>query len=263
MVFTVWLLSYLFRQFTRLYGVNLFRTIGGEITEVLLAVDTVFSIAVGLVAVTIFSHQHGIPLRGILAGVSIGGLALSFAAQNTLEQLFGTVVLLLDKPFIQGEYIRLPDGEFGRVESVGLRSTKIRTAGKNTLLIVPNSKMADWKIENVTRGRKVMILIYMDFERFLGEYEKSLVCQTVNKYIDSFFGIEPNTSSVTFLNHPEKSLSRARVTFFILGSTKNSIELRKRVTEISKTQLLAELQHHGLNFTANEPVISVDSTIAL
>ena len=134
--------------------------------------------------IKVISKKEITALAGLLAGVSISGIALSFAAQNTLQQVFGTVIFFLDKPFVRGEYIRLPDGTFGRVESIGLRSTKIRTAAKNTLLIVPNSKMADWAIENVTRGKKVMILVYLDFERLLDEYEKSLVRQIIAKHIN-------------------------------------------------------------------------------
>ncbi len=262
-IFFIWILSRLFRQYTKVYGVILLRKIGGEATEILLAVETIFNLLVGLIALTIFAVQNGVPLTGLLASVSISGIALSFAAQNTLQQLFGTLILFLDKPFIRGEYIRLPDGTFGRVESIGLRSTKIRTAAKNTLLIVPNSKMADWQIENVTRGNKVMILTYLDFERLLDEYEKSLVRQIISKYLKSFFGTEPNTSNIVFLQHPDREVTRARITFFILGSTESSVELRKRVIEISETQLSDELRSYGINFTENEPIISVDSPISL
>jgi small-conductance mechanosensitive channel len=262
-IFAVWFLSRLFHQLTKVYGVTLLREVGGEVTEILLAVETIFNLIVVLIAFTAFAYTQKLPLTGFLAGASISGIALSFAAQNTLQQLFGTVILFLDKPFIQGEYIRLPNGTFGRVESIGLRSTKIRTAGKNTLLIVPNSKMADWEIENVTRGKKVMILLYFDFERLLDNYEKSLVRQIVTKYINSFFGVEPDTYNLTFLPHPNQKVSRVRITFFILGSTESSLELRRRVIEISETQLSQELRTHGIIYTANEPVITVDSPITL
>ena len=194
----------------------------------------------------------------------MSGLAISCAAQNTLQQLFGTVIIFLDKPFIQGEYIRLPDSEktFGRVESIGLRSTKIRTAGKNTLVIVPNSKMAGWQSENVTIGKKVMILIYLDVEHILNDYEKSLVKEINNKYINSFFFVKPDTSSTMFLEHTDNNLSRARITCFILGSTKSSIELRERMVEVSTNQIADELMSHGLNFTTNEPIISFESPIS-
>jgi len=262
-IFIIWFFCRLFHQFIKFYGISLFKNIGGEVTEFLLTFEVIFDIIIGLIAVCIFAVRHGIPLTGVLAGVSIGGLALSFAAQNTLQQIFGTVILFFDKPFIQGEYIRLPDGTFGRIESIGLRSTKMRTAAKNTLLIIPNSKMADWEIENITRGKKIMILVYLDFKRLLEAHEKSLVKQIITKHINSFFGVEPETYNITFLRHPDREVNRVRVTFFILGSTKSSVDLRKRMIQISENQLLQELKTYGLNYTANEPVISVDSPITL
>ncbi|HAC62569.1 MAG TPA: mechanosensitive ion channel protein MscS [Cyanothece sp. UBA12306] len=257
------ILSRLFRQFTKVYGVNLLNKMGGEATEILLAVETIFNLFIGLIALTIFAYGQGIPLTGLLAGVSVSGIALSFAAQNTLQQIFGTLILFLDKPFIQGEYIRLPDNTFGRVESIGLRSTKIRISGKNTLLIVPNSKMAEWEIENITRGKKVMVLFYLDFERLLEDYEKSLVRQIIANNFNSFFGIEPNTSNISFIQNPKQKVSRARINYFILGSTKSSIELRQRMIQIAETKLVEDLKIHGIKFTSNEPVITVDSPIPL
>ncbi|MGK7941085.1 MAG: mechanosensitive ion channel family protein [Crocosphaera sp.] len=264
-IFLLWSVTRIFRELIKTYGINLFGKIGGETTEILLGLETIFNIIIGLMTFAIFAYQYGVPLTGLLAGASISGLAISFAAQNTLQQLFGTVILFLDKPFIQGEYIRLPDNDktFGRVESIGLRSTKIRTVAKNTLLIVPNSKMAEWQIENVTRGKKVMILVYFDFERILDEYEKSLVKEINAKYVHSFFGVEPDTSSTTFLDAPKRDKSRARITFFILGSTQSSIELRERMVETSTKQISLELKKYGIEFTANEPVVSFDSPITL
>lgn len=131
--------------------------------------------------------------------LGIAGVAVAFASQKTLEQLLGTIVLYLDRPFVPGEYIRLqrsqqiPEGLFGRVESIGLRSTKIRTAAKSTLFIVPNSILANLEIENITRGKKVMVLLYIDFLKFLEEREQALVQQVIANSTNSLFGIDPGS----------------------------------------------------------------------
>ena len=122
--------------------------------------------------------------------------------------------------------------------------------------------MAGWQSENVTIGKKVMILIYLDVEHILNDYEKSLVKEINNKYINSFFFVKPDTSSTMFLEHTDNNLSRARITCFILGSTKSSIELRERMVEVSTNQIADELMSHGLNFTTNEPIISFESPIS-
>lgn len=262
-IFGIWFFSRLLRQFINVYGISLLKKTGIDNTEILLALETIFSLVLGLIALTVLISRHGVPLSTWLTALSLSGIAISFAAQNILQQLLGTVILLLDKPYIRGEYIRLPDDTFGRVESIGLRSTKIRTAAKNTLVIMPNSKMADSKIENVTRGKKVMILGYLDFKQLLNEYEKSLVSRTFTKYINTLLSIEPDTSNIVFLRHPDREVSRARITFFILGSTESSIELRRQIVRVTETQIAQELATYGIAYTTNEPAISFESPISL
>lgn len=256
-------ISRLFHRFLRSFGIDMMMRVSSESTEFLLAIEIVFNIVLWTAAFIIFGLTHGIPMTGVLAGASIGGLAVSFAAQNTLSQLLGTIILFLDRPFVTNEHIRLPDGTLGRVESIGLRSTKIRAVAKGTLLIIPNSKMADWQIENVTRGRKVMVLIHMDFDHALEEYEKALVRQVITRHINSFYGIENDTSSVDFFLHPEKETSRARVIFFILGSTESSIDLRRRLVSMTDKNIATELEANHISYTSNDPVVSFDSPMPI
>ncbi|MGQ4646646.1 mechanosensitive ion channel domain-containing protein [Lyngbya aestuarii] len=258
-----WLASRLFRQLVRSYGIDLIRKIGWEVDELLLVFETVANIVIGFIAFVVFAQSQNINLVTLVTSVGIGGIAIAFAAQKTLEQLLGTVVLYLDRPFIPGEYIRLPNGSFGRVESIGLRSTKIRTAAKSTLMIVPNSTMANWEIENITRGKKVMVLLYLDFSQIIGEQEQALVEQVIAESTNSLFGIDPGSTSIALINQPENNYTRARVSFFILGSNENSIELRKRLLELANEKISKQLMAYGLQFKMNEPTIYVDSPITI
>lgn len=258
-----WLASRLFRQFVRVYGIELLQRLGREIDELLLVLETVANVIIGFFAVVTFAQSQQINLVGLLASLGIGGIAIAFAAQKTLEQLLGTFVLYLDRPFIPGEYIRLSSGLFGRVESIGLRSTKIRTAAKSTLMIVPNSIMASLEIENVTRGKKVMVLLYLDFAHSLDEREQALVEQIVKQSTDSLFGIDPGSTKIHLFKPEDKPGSRARVTFFILGSSDNSIQLRKRLLELANDRISQELVHHDITFTLQDPTIYVDSPVTV
>lgn len=258
-----WLISRLFRQLIRIYGIDLIRRFGWEVDELLLIFETVMNIIIGLIAVSAYAQSQNFPLTGLLAGVSIGGLAISFAAQNTLQQLFGTLVLYLDRPFIPGEYVRLPSGVLGRVESVGLRSTKIRTAAKSTLLIIPNSTMANYDIENITRGKKVMVLLYLDFNRIIEPKEEALVEQITKESTDVLFGIDPGSTKITLIKSEETGNTRARVTFFILGSSENSIQLRKRLLELANETISKRLAEYGINFESKDPTIYVESPVTI
>jgi MscS family membrane protein len=83
----------------------------------------------------------------ILTGISIGGLALALAAQDTLKNFFGSLMIFIDKPFQIGQFITSGEIE-GTVEEVGFRSTRVRTI-RNSVMYVPNAKLADSVIDNL------------------------------------------------------------------------------------------------------------------
>jgi MscS family membrane protein len=88
----------------------------------------------------------GVNVTALVAGISIGGLAVALAAQDTLKNLFGSVTIFLDRPFQVGDWVSFGDGE-GIIEEVGIRSTRIRSF-KNSLIYVPNSKISDTTVDN-------------------------------------------------------------------------------------------------------------------
>jgi len=88
----------------------------------------------------------GFPVGTLLAGLGIGGLALAFGAQKTVENLFGSVSLAVDQPFRVGDFVKVEDF-VGTVEDIGLRSTRFRTLDR-TLISIPNGKLADQRLES-------------------------------------------------------------------------------------------------------------------
>lgn len=97
-------------------------------------------------------HLWSIPTTGLLAGIGISGIAVAFASRETLANIFGAGVLLGDRPFRTGDRIIAGDVN-GWVEAVGLRSTRIRTLS-DSLMIVPNGKLADMSINNIAALRR-------------------------------------------------------------------------------------------------------------
>ncbi|HNX05350.1 MAG TPA: mechanosensitive ion channel family protein, partial [Opitutales bacterium] len=96
------------------------------------------------------SHEQ---LSSVIAGLGIGGLAFALAAQDSIKNVFGSVVIIADKPFVIDERIKV-DGFDGIVEEVGLRSTRIRTFD-GSVVTIPNGEMANKTIENVGRRRNI------------------------------------------------------------------------------------------------------------
>jgi MscS family membrane protein len=102
-----------------------------------------------VVAVLLTTHNLGLNITSLLASLSLGGLVLGFAAQDTLANLFGAVAVYVDKPFRVGDRIQL-DKVDGTVEQIGLRSTRVRSLD-GYLVTIPNKTMGSATITNISR----------------------------------------------------------------------------------------------------------------
>ncbi|CCY24169.1 mscS Mechanosensitive ion channel [Brachyspira sp. CAG:484] len=101
-------------------------------------------------------QSHGYSVSSLIAGFGITGLAVGFAANATIANVFGTIAIISDKAFEVGDYIKIGSLE-GTVEDINLRSTKLRTLD-NALTIIPNSTVSNGEIVNVTKAHKRRIL---------------------------------------------------------------------------------------------------------
>lgn len=108
-----------------------------------------FKVFIIIVATLATADNLGIHVGSILTSLSIGGLAIGLAAQDTLSNLFGAVAVLVDKPFRIGDRIKL-DAVEGNVESIGLRSTRVRSLD-GFLVTIPNKTMGNATIINISR----------------------------------------------------------------------------------------------------------------
>jgi MscS family membrane protein len=100
---------------------------------------------VAIAAFLLLLSALGYQITSLIAGLGIGGLALALASQKTVENLFGAFSLGIDQPFREGDFVRVED-VVGTVESLGLRSTQIRTLDR-TLVSIPNGKLAEMRLE--------------------------------------------------------------------------------------------------------------------
>jgi len=106
-----------------------------------------------VVAVLVTAQNLGINITAVITSLSIGGLAVGLAAQDTLANLFGAVALFADKPFREGDQIKL-EGAEGVVEAIGLRSTRVRHP-EGHLVAVPNKTMGNAIITNLTKRSSI------------------------------------------------------------------------------------------------------------
>lgn len=103
-------------------------------------------LAIVVIALITALAAMGVPVASLVAGLGIGGLAVALAAQKTLANLFGALSIGADRPFREGDQVKVGDVE-GKVEAIGLRSTRIRTAAR-TVVTIPNAELADTRTES-------------------------------------------------------------------------------------------------------------------
>jgi MscS family membrane protein len=111
--------------------------------------------AIVIAAALVTADNLHIEIKTLLAGLSVGGLALGLAAQDTVANLFGAVAIFLDKPFHIGDRIRVETVE-GMVEAIGLRSTTVRNLDGHHVTI-PNKLMGNAIITNITRRPTIKV----------------------------------------------------------------------------------------------------------
>jgi len=126
------------------------------------AVESILRFVILMFGVLAIASAFNFNLTTIVAGLGVGGLAIAFAAKDTIGNLFGAVTLLLDRPFKMGDWIKVGNLE-GEVIEVGIRTTLIRTSA-DTVVTLPNASLVHKNIENFgkRRWRRYQPTLYLD-----------------------------------------------------------------------------------------------------
>ncbi len=118
-------------------------------------ISTIIRVIIVIFAIVMVVSELGYNINGLITGIGVGGLAISLAAQDAVSNLISGFIIVIEKPFKEGEYIETK-GIQGTVEEVSMRSTKIRTLD-DSLVTIPNKSLTDDKIINITRMNKRLI----------------------------------------------------------------------------------------------------------
>ena len=186
----------------------------------------------------------GFPVTTLIASAGIGGLAIALSAQGLLKTLFGTVTVLLDKPYRVGERIVVKDHD-GFVEDIGLRSTKIR-ALDNRLISIPNDLMAESEIENVGGHNHIRrianIRIPLDTPR--GQLEQALAC--IRDVLKDHNGMVPELPPRVYFNEFNDDSFNIRVTFWF---TPPEIAKFHEFSEKVNLEIMRAFEKYGIQFS--------------
>ncbi|MBW4653182.1 MAG: mechanosensitive ion channel family protein [Kaiparowitsia implicata GSE-PSE-MK54-09C] len=259
-----WFLTRSFRAYFNTYLLDAALRNGRKTnSEILILAKFLANAGIVLILVVAFAETHSLNIFGLVASLGVGGIAVAFAAQKVLEQLLGGLVIYVDHPFGIDDYIGLPDGTFGRVESIGLRSTKIRTSGKGTLAIVPNNVIIQSTVENFSGAKKVMAITYLNLYRAVTPEEQALIRQVILESTQDLSGIDPRSTDITFREMDGGRLAQAQITLFILGSGDTSMTIRRQLLDVASQKLTNRLKQYGISFDIEEPTVYVDAPITV
>lgn len=171
-VFVLFILIY---RFTRKSLARVLR--GANIEEALIhmLVDNVYRLSLVIFGFVMALGQLGVNITAALAGIGIIGVAIGFAAQDSLSNIIAGFLIFWDKPFKVGDWVSIA-GLYGKVAAITLRSTRIRTL-ENTYIIIPNQKIINEVLTNHTKnGRmRVNVSIGIAFKESIADARKALL----------------------------------------------------------------------------------------
>ena len=216
-------------------------TLDDQIIPVLRTLAKIIVVAIGILLAL---SNLGYDVTALLAGISIGGIALALAAQDTLRNFFASLMIFLDRPFQIGDWVKTNEVE-GIIEEVGIRATRIRTF-EDSLMYVPNATLIDTALNNYGARR------YRRYKAIIGvEYRTSL--EQLKVFIEGLRQIvenHPNTRKdfyeIHFFEYGDSSLNILFYIFFKVSNWSEELRVRHEINMAIKA--LAESLGVGFAF---------------
>jgi len=167
-------------------------------------------------AIIIIAQEWDYDVSGLLAGLGLGGLAFALAAQDTVSNVFGGIIIVMDKPFSVGDWILTPSVE-GTVEEMSFRSTRVRTFA-NALVTVPNKVVANEAITNWTRMNKRRIFFRLGVTYTTPRHKLQNCVNRIKDLLENHQEVHPDLIMVRFEQFNDNSLD-----IFIYFFTKTKV----------------------------------------
>ncbi len=179
---------------------------------------------VTVIGIVFIASQMNMDISGLLAGLGLGGLAFALASKDAVENLFGSITILFDRPFIVGDWVVIGDIE-GTVEGIGFRSTRIRTF-YNSQITLPNSRLITADVDNMGRRRYRRLKCFFNLSYDTSPESIDAFCEGVREIVRLHPETRKDYFHVYFHGYGESSLD---VMVYIFFNTADwGIELRER-----------------------------------
>jgi MscS family membrane protein len=228
--------------------------------------DRVLKLLVLLVAVFSILKALGFDLTTALAGVGIGGIAIAFAAQKTLENLFGGLSVLGDEVIRVGDDCRFGD-RVGRVEDISLRSTRVRTL-ERTVLSIPNGSLATMNVENLSRRDKTLFNVRFSIRSETSSDQLRFLLAQVRRMLYEHPRVETESARIRFGDIEEGAFVLEIFAYILNPNPAEALAIREdlllRITTIveqsgtrfaSPSRLIQVTRDSGLNKEKTESVV--------
>jgi MscS family membrane protein len=214
------IMLYLFFKLIDVIGLYVFRMtkdsdnkLDDQLAPLLIKSLRIFVIIIGVLFII---QNFGYSIASLLAGLGIGGLAFALAAKDTIGNLFGSFTIFSDKPFHQGDWIRIGDVE-GTVEEVGFRSTRIRRFDQ-AQVVVPNSHFTKNDVTNFSAMKKRRIKFNLGVTYGTSPEQMTKVVEGIKQIIKEDHKFDHTFSMVHFTEFGDFSLN-----IFIYCFTKTTV----------------------------------------
>lgn len=202
------------------------------------------------------AHSLTFDIGSILAGLGIGGVAVALAAKDTISNLFGSVTVIMDRPFLIGDYVVLDKGLEGTIEEVGFRSTRIRTPHQS-LVSIPNNVLANMPIDNYgMRGtRRYKTFLQLEYNTPVEKIEE--FCERLRYLCKIHPIINTDNAQAYAYEMTDRSINILLTVFF--KTTDGSVELEERHKLIVEILRLADDIGVRFAFPTNTMLLSSQS----
>lgn len=214
--------------------------------QIIMLIERGAALILWTLGIVVGLNNAGFDVGALIAGLGIGGLALALAAQDTVKNIFGGLVVFIDKPFKLGDRIKIDNLE-GVVEYIGIRSTRLKNP-EGRIVTMPNKQFSDSPVENITiePSRKVTTLLLLAYDTPAEKMEEAM---SILKDITKQSGrVNDWETAVTFEKFTASALELTFVYFI-----KRSQEIGKVQTEIN-LEVLKRFRAAGLNFAPTQTV---------
>ncbi len=148
------------------------------------------------IAVLATLASWGYNTNAILAGLGVGGLAVALAAQKTIENLFGSLSVIFDRPVLVGDFCNF-GGNVGTIEDIGLRSTRIRTLDR-TVVTIPNSTFSTMSLENYGKRDRMWFHPALNLRKDTSPVQLDAAMKAITGVLQDHPNVDPTAVPVRF-----------------------------------------------------------------